>query len=292
MKEENIYNFAILVNTCDLYEDAWKPFFTLLHIQWPNCPKKIYLNTETKYYKDEYFDIECINSNTKISWSDRFILAVNKIQSSNILFFLEDAFLLSPVNEKILISALNAINDNKLNVGAIRFIPHPSPKAYEEEILYNYFSKLPLESSLRNSTIVSLTRKDYLLKLLRKNENPWEYEKYGSIRSRRYSEKILIQRSEEKLAFDFEYQIKYGYGISRKKWLKNNKILFEKFGIECNFSNLGWYDYPISRKITGLKRSKKEKLLLPFSNPKDFLKIVSIQLKEGFDIITHIRNRF
>ena len=53
---------AILVNSCDKYEDAWDPFFKLLKIQWPDCPYRIYLNTEFKNYVCDCFDVEVINS--------------------------------------------------------------------------------------------------------------------------------------------------------------------------------------------------------------------------------------
>ena len=34
---------TILVNSCDLYEDTWYPFFKLLQLQWPECPYKVVL---------------------------------------------------------------------------------------------------------------------------------------------------------------------------------------------------------------------------------------------------------
>lgn len=41
-------NCAILLSTCDKYEDAWLPFFTLFKTYWKECTFPIYLNTETK----------------------------------------------------------------------------------------------------------------------------------------------------------------------------------------------------------------------------------------------------
>ena len=46
---------TILVSSCDLYEDAWYPFFKLLKIQWPECEQyRIVLNTETKTYNPDF----------------------------------------------------------------------------------------------------------------------------------------------------------------------------------------------------------------------------------------------
>ena len=48
---------TILVNSCDKYEDAWEPFFKLFSIQWPECPYKIILNTESKNFSCDYLSV-------------------------------------------------------------------------------------------------------------------------------------------------------------------------------------------------------------------------------------------
>ena len=105
---DNSFDYSdvtILVNSCDLYEDAWNPFFRLLQIQWPNCPKNITLNTESKIYKDSYFNVKSIYPPKEMKWGERLIYALNKIDSKFILFF-RGFFLLDKVNEEIIASAI------------------------------------------------------------------------------------------------------------------------------------------------------------------------------------------
>ena len=44
-------NITILVNSCDLYEEAWHPFFKLMEINWPESKNyKIVLHTFCSVY--------------------------------------------------------------------------------------------------------------------------------------------------------------------------------------------------------------------------------------------------
>ncbi len=287
----NIKEPAILISSCDLYKDAWNPFFRLLEANWKNCPQKIYLVTESEEYKDCTFDVKCIHSASSL-WSNRIIDVLKQIDEDYIWFFLEDFFLEEEVNEEIINRAVSTIK-NSTDIGVIKFIPNISDNWYDKnQVISDYFSVIPKDYKARSNLMISLYKKDYFLKMLRKKETPWDFEKYGTYRSRKYSEKILVQNNVTKLAFPYNYQIKYGYGISAKKWLKNNKPLFEKYGIQVNFENLGWYQGNEKEKIIGLKRSKKDKLLMPIKDPKMFWKIISYYLKNIKYNITHIRNYF
>lgn len=287
----NINEPALLVSSCDLYKDAWNPFFRLLEANWKNCPKKIYLVTESEEYKDYTFDVKCIHSSSPV-WANRIIDALKQIDEEYIWFFLEDFFLEETVNEEIINSAVSTITTSP-DIGVIKFIPNISENWYDKnQVISDYFSVIPENYKARSNLMTALYKKDYFLKLLRKNETPWDFEKFGTYRSRRYNEKVLVQNNDKKLAFPYNYQIKYGYGISAKRWLKNNKQLFEKYGIEVDFENLGWYQGNEKEKIVGLKRSKKDKILMPFKDPKMFWKIISFYLKNIVYNITHIRNYF
>ena len=140
--------------------------------------------------------------------------------------------------------------------------------------------------------MISLYKKDYFLKMIRSNETPWDFEKFGTYRSRKYHELILLQTADYPIAFPYNYQIKYGYGISNRQWLPKNKELFDKYRIVVKYENLGWYDYSCRKKVTGLKRTTKEKVLMPINNPKEFWRIVTYELKNKLHSIRHIRDYF
>ena len=232
---------TILVNSCDLYEDTWYPFFRLLQLQWPECPYKVVLNTETKVYNCPFMDVETINSGNGLSWTARLKYVLNKIDSEFVLFFLEDFFLLEPVKVEAFNKALNIIKENK-DVGLIHFTPTEKDMPVPENDLENCFYELPIRKhTLRTRVAVSLFRKEYFLKLLYGDENPWQYERESHIRSMFAGYKIIRQDySLYPPAFKFYIDPRMGIGITQRKWLKNNKPFFESMGISgVNYDKLG-----------------------------------------------------
>lgn len=76
---------SLLIDSCDIYSYMWDVFFELLKKYWGTCPYKIYLNTETKKYKYDGFDITVINSGNQRTWSERLKYALGKIDSDYVL---------------------------------------------------------------------------------------------------------------------------------------------------------------------------------------------------------------
>lgn len=235
--------FTILVNSCDRYEDAWEPFFRLLKIHWPECENhRIILNTETKVYKCDFLKVETICGGKDNTWSKRLKYALNKIDSELVLCFLEDFFLQEKVNTAGLFEAVALMNKNK-DIGYINLKYSEYRKWKKEPSKEEWFvSRDLINSNTRLAFVTALWRKQWLIDILRSHENPWEFEYYGSIRSQKGDVKALQIRNDDgyfEPVFCFDDKIERGLGITHGQWLPKNKELFEKYGIEVNFDNLG-----------------------------------------------------
>lgn len=243
MENEIIKNadITILVNSCDFYEDAWDPFFKLLKIQWPNCPYNIALNTENREYECKFMNVRTIKTGKEVSWTARLRSALYQIDSEYILFFLEDFFLLSEVREESFSKAIEIISsDNK--IGLVHFTPSEISMNIPKYDLENCFYELPVRKrTLRTRVAVSLFRKEYFLRLLYKDENPWQYERESHFRSMFAGYKIIRQDyNKYPQTFDYFIDIKRGLGITQKKWLPGNQPFFESMGInDVNYDRLG-----------------------------------------------------
>lgn len=269
-------NVTVLVNSCDLYEDAWYPFFKLFNIQWSNCAYRFLLNTENKSFSCEGMNVEVFNGGNDIPWSQRMLKALEQVDTEYVLFFLEDFFLMSPVNETVFNEAVNCLDQNP-DIGAICFDPDSRKELWQTEGTYNsYFTEITRSSHARVNAVAALWRKSFLIKVARKKESPWDFELLGTKRAKHYKEKILCLDPKSPKVFDFHIYKSFGYGITQKKWLPKNKELFEKYGITVNFENLGWFEYTNEKRK---KRSKKELLGLIFKNPKEFVEIIITKLK-------------
>lgn len=290
-----IYNdVTILVNSCDLYEDAWVPFFTILKAQWPDCVNyRIVLNTETKTFDCDFLNIQTINSVENLDWSKRLRLCLEKIDSDYILFFLEDFFLMTPVDNTIFGCAYEYMKNHK-NVGVINFKSHVDwikKGSYGE-----FFTCVKRRTKkYRISTLTGLWRKTFLLKCLRDGEDPWEFEKYANIRAKLYKETVLCRKEEVHPVFLYYLLESLGYGISKRKWLPKNRELFNQYGLQVDFEKLGWYEYNQIEKIEKRqRRSKKELLQLLYKHPIELFVIIhrKVNMKNRFKelvkIISHV----
>lgn len=271
---------TILVNSCDLYEDAWYPFFKLFQIQWPDCPYRIVLNTETKKYDCPFMNVETINSGSDLSWTARLRYALNQIDSEFVLFFLEDFFLMEKVDDELFFQAVDLIKSNP-KIGRINFMR----KRLDDVFTYVpnevcYFKKIDKKGKRRTDVIISLWRKDYFLKLLYKDENPWQYEIESDIRSKYAGYDIYTQRyAVSSPVFHYCMNPADGIGITAGKWLKGNTLLFEKYGIEnVNFENMGLFNKEVN--YDELNQEKQNNLINSLKGFAKFKELVYISIRK------------
>lgn len=258
---------TILVNSCDKRSDAWVPFFELLHIFWKDCPYEIVLNTESKDFEYDKLNVRVIHTGN-LSWGKRFKTVLNQIDSEYILYFLEDFFLMSDVSTDAFNEAFELMQNDK-SIGFIGL-------KYNKELTFldgshhtngrHFIPKDELKLWHRVNNQVGIWRKEWLLKLIREHETPWEFDNYASIRSKKDSYKVLlINNTADGIpsVFDYGVDVNLGYGIYAGKWLKNNKTLFERYGIEVDFEHYGWYD---ENEKEVRKYSKIKLMLYPLKN--------------------------
>ena len=245
---------TILVNSCDKYECTWEPFFRLLKIQWPECDKySIALNTEAKIYGGKEINVKTICCKEECTWTERFFSAVESIDSPYILFTLDDYFLINKVNAKVFENAVTVMKNNP-KVGMI-CLSHTSRQniktdSYEDE---NFYSRV-IDKNCKIWCRMCLYRREYLLKLLRLHETIWEFEQYASYRARKLDYIVLQQNSNDAEVFTFKVKVEDGYGLTLGKWLPKNIELFEQYGIEVNYDDLG-INYEMYEEALKVSRS-------------------------------------
>lgn len=227
---------SVLINSCDKYEDAWKPFFYFFKKNW-DCPYQVYLNTETKKCNED--GVVTLNSKVNISWSERLKLSLKKIKSEFIIFFLEDFFLLDSVDQKEIDHAIQIMDGNK-HIAVIDFEHCDRCKSYPSK--YNGYNVRDLSSMYFLNCQTAIWRRKDLIKFLSPYENPWQFEIYGSERAKLYNKYFLISGANCVLPFLYKFNLVSGYGLYRGKWLKSNVQLFKNNDLTVEFDSLGFYD--------------------------------------------------
>jgi len=261
-------NVTILVNSCDKYESVWEPFFRLLSKQWPECKNyKIILNSETKTFNCDFLNVRTICSGTKFTWSERLKNVLKQIDTDYILYFLEDFFLREKVNNDTLLEAVEYIKKHS-DVGYIglKYNPkHDFKDISKVDFSAHFLDKDNIITTNRVNHQTALWRKDWLFALLKNHETPWEFELYGSVRSRRYSEKVLMLNCVNNVCpaiFVYDVNPDIGYAIFGGKWMPKNIELFKKHNIDVNFDCLG-INYDLYNELNGIATEPKSKTEQP-----------------------------
>ena len=288
---------TILVNSCDKYEDAWEPFFRLLKIHWPECENyRIILNSENKIFNCDYLNIETICGGSEKTWSKRLKDVLKQIETPYVVSFLEDFFLENKVDHSTFIKAINKISmDDHIGYIGLKYNPNRKMKNGSDVPSNEFISRDDLVLMCRISFMTVVWDRKWLIRLIREHESPWEFELYGSYRSKRFLRKKVLDINNNRgicsCVFDYSVDVTAGRGIYQGRWLPRNKELFEKYGIEVNFDNLGidYTKYIKPENMCGKEAPRfnqlrlKEQLYIIKKLPKKYFRKIKKMLK-------HIKN--
>jgi len=176
-EEKNGHNCAIVVPSCDGYEDSWLPFFSFFFKYWPDCPFPVYLITGEKIYSDPR--VQTIALGVDNGWANNMKVSLETIPEKYFLYFLEDVFLTKTVDTKRILSLLEVLKNN--NVSCLRLYPSPGP---DGPFLFNKeLGIIGKQAPYRVSTMTAIWDKEAFIRLLKPGENAWQMELDGTRRS-------------------------------------------------------------------------------------------------------------
>ena len=139
--------------------------------------------------------------------------------------------------------------ENDKTIACFNYLPIPGEP---EAIKYDRYMQMPKKTPFRINLQAALWRKSYLMKFIRKHENPWQFENWGSIRARRYSDKIYHLRKDAKRVFIYTD----GGIIADERWHTEAAVeLLKKEGYNIDFSARTIYHKGDARKTEIVHRT-------------------------------------
>jgi len=174
MKNESA---VLLISSCDAYEDLWGPFFTFLFRYWPDCPFPFHLITNHLSHPDPR--VNTITVGDDKGWATNTRNALETLNSSYIIYFQEDFFLDTRVNNNRILNLLDYAIER--NAGYLRLYPSPGPDIVcaDNPIV----GEIVKGSKYRTGLQAAIWNREVLLSLLKDGEDGWLMEVAGSIRS-------------------------------------------------------------------------------------------------------------
>jgi len=234
-------NISILISTYDGAEDLWVPLEESYIKNWHDCECPIYLSTNHKVFEGKLFNSLAIGNEE--SWSDNIIKSLKKIPSEYVLLTFDDLFLNRSVDNSHFKSACEwGIKNNVNYLQMVKSIS--SKREYDNGFLVKVEG-----SEYRNGTVFSLWKKEFLLSVLNKSENAWQFETLGNERCATVP--LFYSTAEECFS--------YLNGVVKGKWnpLIKNKLLKEGYEIDekrGSFSSFELIKYQIVRFVFSVKR--------------------------------------
>lgn len=244
--------YQVMLLTCDKNSDLWGMFFYFFQKNWGKYKGDVFVNTETKKplninFPDNRIVTSKISFTDKDPWSFRLKKALNQVDNEYVLLIMDD-FFLSDIVDNDEIDRCVEYMENDLNIACFNFQPINGPS------IANAFGRYELKDKkvrFRLNLQVSLWRKSSLVKFIRNHENPWQFELWGSLRIRRYEDKIYHLKEGEKKVFDYYF----GGVIADGKWRTEKSCSFLKEnGFNIDFNIRGIYNDNDIRKTEISKR--------------------------------------
>jgi len=278
MKVNANLDCAIVVSTCDAYNDLWSPFFTLFQRFWSDNPYPVYVNSETLDCNAEDVKITTLKAtDTNVSWTRRLMQALDRIDAEYIIFMLDDFFLYDKVDTAQVIQCIEYMRKNT-QIGGIYF---SRLEAFTEQCDLPGLEKLKDDAITKVNLTMGLFRKSTFLYYLNHDESAWEYEINSLDRSLDRSETFYAFSRHTPVPIPYSFN---EYGLIAGKWFKQTESLFEKLGIKHDFSLRGFHeDYEFGQIPYVSRQIKMDSYLVPcFSLTKDNPRIESdIIVDEG-----------
>jgi hypothetical protein len=252
---------SVLVSSFDGLSDCWAPFCHGFAKYWPDCAYPAYLIANTKDFEHE--GITVIRVGEDKGWSQNLLAALERIDSTYVLYFQEDYWINERVNSSAIEDYVTIMERDGLHYVRLLSFPKPDRDYAGDERL----GVIATQSSYRTALQASIWRKEVLRDLIDPRETPWEFEINGTERSRKYASRFLSVRTRGD--DPYYYGIRYVCtAVNRGRWSKAAKLYAEREGLAVNFDNIPtetwWHECQRTTRLGGAAAALVHRLRLGF----------------------------
>lgn len=210
-------SLAIVIASCDKYADLWEPLFGEFFSHWPDCPYPIYLVANHQHYPDPR--VTTLLAGDDIDWSSTICAALDQIDHSHVLFWIDDAFLAAPVATTRLADCLARMHALDANFLRLRANPRP------EQVLDAEIGVLAQAAAYRVSLFATIWKMSALRQILRPGESAWAFELQGTERSRTLDGFYTVMND----------VFSYLHGVERGIWIRPTAKALERRGYHIGY---------------------------------------------------------
>lgn len=199
---QDINKIPIFVSSSDAYADIWPAFFSLLKREWPEYNGTIYLNTEHLEYSHDGLNIVCTKLGRQRYFGDTFLRGIDKIREERFLLIMIDYFFEGRVN----VPKLQEIYEIFLEDDIDTFTLMTQPYGFAPIHNHPQYSRIVNEEGWRImfSFQTAFWKKSSFERLVRRWDDPWHAEHFGSKRAALEGMTFYILSSREDMPIRYD----------------------------------------------------------------------------------------
>jgi len=189
-------NLTTLVGTCNSYLDLIQDFSILYERYFqPNIETLIVSETETLDIPNYKF----ITPGKK-QWGERIINALSETKTEYVFFVLDDYYLSQLLTNEYIEYLLKFMDNHKVNKVTLTPVPDFAKYEYLESV--NTMHKMSPNSPWLTSLQPAIWRKSELLKFLKPEYSPWDFEIKGSNEAKNNAENYFVAKLDKPIYFN------------------------------------------------------------------------------------------
>jgi hypothetical protein len=170
-------DYSVLIQTCDAYKACWEPFFKCFDKYWPEGKDNVYFANEGCKASLPHYVAQIKTGYG--SWSDRLLRALKVMPDKPIFYMLEDFWITKEIDIRSYFELFERLDADSLKI--VTRVGHLTTLSHVQDNLYHIDEKGKYILSLQPC----FWKKEFLQSNLVKNEDPWQFETFGTDRLRR-----------------------------------------------------------------------------------------------------------
>ena len=164
-------DLAVLIGTCDAYSPLWPNFLTCFEKYWKVDTQEIIFAGETKQVDNYPTHMPGLN----LTWATRILETLEKIESNNIFFILDDYFLSEEMPSERMHKYL--ADFAKYDMNRLQISARTGGQTYHK-------SNIPYVEIANERYVIacqpSIWKKQWIIETLDPSYSPWDFEMIGS----------------------------------------------------------------------------------------------------------------
>lgn len=216
-------NISIVISSCDLYSDCWKPMSLSLKENWRDCMFPIYLISNYKDSGDNR--IKAIKVGEHRGWGSNTKKALEVIDTDYVLLLQEDYFLNAPMTDDVLLKHVAYCEKNDID-----YLRLGAPFYDKNRTDNDDYCVSPADKPFSMCLQPAIWKRQTLAQLTFDGWTGWDYERriHKYIKNNNLVVKSMVIHSSKEISQG--YTMVHGTAIRRGIWTEGGIEFLERHG--------------------------------------------------------------